>query len=86
MAKRKENDKSSTRERSIAESFKRITEAAAQRPFRPFAVETVGGTWIDIEREADILVRNQPARIVIFDSAGRMYVFGSEQISAIERR
>jgi hypothetical protein len=75
MAKRKENG-----------NFKRIKEAAAQRPFRPFAVETVGGTWIDVEREADILVRSTPARIVIFDSAGRMYVFGPEQISAIERR
>jgi hypothetical protein len=75
MAKQKQNA-----------NFKRIKEAAGQRPFRPFAVETVGGTWIEIEREADILVRSTPARIVIFDAAGRMFVFGPEQISAIERR
>jgi hypothetical protein len=66
------------------DNLARITERAAQRPFRPFAVETIGGSWIDVQREDDILVRGQ--RIVIFDPSTRMYILGPEQISAIEAR
>jgi hypothetical protein len=62
----------------------RITERATQRPFRPFSIETIGGSWIDVNTEADILVRGQ--RIVIFDKNSRMYILGPEQISAIEGR
>jgi len=62
----------------------RITERANQRPFRPFAVETISGSWIDVQREEDILVRGQ--RIVIFDPSARMYILGPEQIGAIEAR
>ena len=54
-----------------------LLERINQKPFRPFAIETVGGTWIDVDREADVLIydRKKPIRIVIFDPSGRMYVF-----------
>jgi hypothetical protein len=63
-----------------------LLERINQKPFRPFAIETVGGTWIDVDREADVLIydRKKPIRIVIFDPSGRMYVFEPEQISALE--
>ena len=63
-----------------------LLERINQKPFRPFAIETVGGTWIDVDREADLLIydRKKPIRIVIFDPSGRMYVFEPEQISALE--
>ena len=37
-----------------------------QKPFRPFALETVGGTWIDVEDEADIDISRKRHRVVIF--------------------
>jgi hypothetical protein len=63
-----------------------ILERLSQKPFRSFALETIGGTWIEVDRDADILVyeRKKPIRIVIFDIGGRMYVFEPEQISALE--
>jgi hypothetical protein len=63
-----------------------LLERINQKPFRPFAIETVGGTWIDVDREADVLIydRKKPIRMVIFDPSGRMYVFEPEQISALE--
>jgi hypothetical protein len=66
----------------------RILERINQKPFRPFAVETIGGSWIDVDREADVLVyeRKKPVRVVIFDPDGRMYIFEPDQISAIEAK
>ena len=63
-----------------------ILERISQKPFRPFALETIGGTWIDVDREADLLIyeRKKPIRLVIFDPNGRMYVLEPDQISAIE--
>jgi hypothetical protein len=63
-----------------------LLERINQKPFRPFALETIGGTWIDVDREADVLIyeRNKPVRVVIFDPNGRMYVLEPEQISALE--
>ena len=66
----------------------RILERINQKPFRPFAVETIGRSWIDVDREADVLVyeRKKPVRVVIFDPDGRMYIFEPDQISAIEAK
>ena len=63
-----------------------ILERINQKPFRAFALETIGGTWIDVDREQDVLVyeRNKPIRVVIFNPNGKMYVFEPEQISALE--
>jgi hypothetical protein len=64
-----------------------ILQQLRQEPFRALALETVGGTWIDIDRQADVLIydRRPPVRIVLFDSAtGRMYVLEPEQVSALE--
>ena len=63
-----------------------LLDRIEQKPFRPFAVETIGGTWINIDRESDVLVydRTKPIRIVIFDSNGRLYILESEQIATIE--
>ena len=63
-----------------------ILERIRQKPFRPFALETTGGSWIDVDREADILIyeRKTPVRVIIFDPNGRMYVFEPDQISALE--
>lgn len=63
-----------------------ILERVNPKPFRPFSLETVGGTWIDVDREQDVLVyeRKNPIRMVIFDINGRMYVLEPDQISAID--
>ena len=66
-----------------------VNERLRQVPFRPFAVETTGGTWIDVDREADVLIydRKPPVRIILFDSlTGRLYIVSPEQISAIESK
>jgi hypothetical protein len=67
-------------------SASNILERISEKPFRPFALETIAGTWIDVDREADLLIyeRKKPIRLVIFDPNGRMYVFEPDQISAIE--
>ena len=64
-----------------------LLERIGQTPFRPFAVETTGGTWINVDRESDVLLYNRfqkPIRIVIFDSNGRLYILEPEQIATIE--
>ena len=64
-----------------------VLHQLSQKPFRPLALETVGGSWIDIDREADVLIyeRKPPVRIVLFDSSsGRMYVLEPDQVSALE--
>lgn len=66
-----------------------LNERMRQVPFRPFAVETIGGTWIDVDREADVLIydRKPPVRIVLFDShTGRLYILDPDQVSSIEGR
>jgi hypothetical protein len=65
-----------------------ILERINQKPFRPFAIETIGASWIEVDREMDVLIyeRNKPVRLVVFDPNGRMYIFEPEQISAIEAK
>jgi chorismate-pyruvate lyase len=65
-----------------------VTERLRQKPFRPFAIETVGGSWIDVEREEDLMVadRTPPVRIVLFSNNGRLWILGPEQIATIESR
>jgi hypothetical protein len=65
-----------------------ILERVNQKPFRPFALETVGGTWIEITDSADVFVyqRKDPVRLVIFDPAGTMFILEPEQISTLESK
>jgi hypothetical protein len=64
-----------------------ISERAEQRPFRPFAVETTGGSWIEVAKESDIfLPARRPDVVVIFDVSGRMFVLALDQISAVESK
>jgi hypothetical protein len=51
----------------IAES---ILEQINQKPFRPIALETVGGTWIEIDRSEDIFIydRMKTTCVVLFDT------------------
>ena len=65
-----------------------ILERVNQKPFRPFALETVGGSWIDIDREQDVLIydRRNPVRVIVFDISGKMYVLEPDQIAAIEAK
>jgi hypothetical protein len=72
----------------ISMTAESILERINQKPFRPIALETVGGTWIEIEREADIFIydRMKTTSVVVFDPEGRKFIFEPEQISAIEPR
>ena len=65
-----------------------ILERINQKPFRPIALETVDGTWIEIEREADIFIydRMKTKSVVVFDPEGTQFIFEPEQMSAIEAR
>jgi hypothetical protein len=62
-----------------------ITERLNQEPFRPFALETMGGSWIDVlRREAIAISPYQPARIVIFDEGGAMFIYEPDEISGLQ--
>jgi hypothetical protein len=62
-----------------------IKERLDQRPFRPFAIETVGGSWIDVDKESSVLIsERRPDLVVVFDPNGRLYILGVDQISALE--
>jgi hypothetical protein len=65
-----------------------ILEQINQKPFRPLALETVGGTWIEVSRAEDIFIydRVQTTCVVLFDPAGRKFVYEPEQITTIESR
>ena len=65
-----------------------ILERINQKPFRPIALETVGGTWIEIDRAEDIFIydRVKTTCVVLFDPEGRKFIYEPEQITAIEAR
>lgn len=69
-------------------TLRNIKERVEQRPFRLFAVETSGATWIEVKRESDILIRTRldSVIVVVFDDSGRLYVLEPAQISALELR
>ena len=50
--------------------------------------ETVGGTWIEIDRAEDIFIydRVKTTCVVLFDPEGRKFIYEPEQITAIEAR
>jgi hypothetical protein len=61
-----------------------IKERVTQEPFRPFTVETVGGSWIEVPRRESIAISPyEPVRLVIFDSDGTMFIFEPDQISGL---
>jgi hypothetical protein len=63
-----------------------ILERVNQKPFRPLMVETVGGTWIEVDRREDVFVydRIAPVRVVIFAKTGRMFILEPDQIAGLE--
>jgi hypothetical protein len=65
-----------------------ILERINQKPFRPVALETVGGTCIEIDRAEDIFIydRVKTTCVVLFDPEGRKFIYEPEQITAIEAR
>ena len=65
-----------------------ILERINQKPFRPLALRTVGGTWIEVSRAEDIFIydRINSTWVVLFDPAGTKFVCAPEQITAIEAR
>ena len=65
-----------------------ILERINQKPFRPIALETVGGTRIEIDREEDIFIydRIKTTSVVLFDPEGRKFIYEPNQITAIEAR
>jgi hypothetical protein len=64
-----------------------IQERAQQKLFRPFAVETPGGSWIDVEKPSDILLpERRPDIVIIFDPGGRLYILSINEIAAFEVR
>ena len=61
-----------------------IEARAHQRPFRPFALETVGGPWVEVQSEADIfLPPRRPDIIIVFDRTDRLFILALDQISAL---
>jgi hypothetical protein len=65
-----------------------IKERLSQKPFRPFALETIGGAWIDVNHEADcaIFERNGRAQIFAFAQSGEMYVLEPDQVVSLAMR
>jgi hypothetical protein len=78
---------SASRGEGIVMKLADIAERAEQRPFRPFAIETVGGGLIEIEKESDILLPpRRPDLVIVFNPTGRMWILDRSQISALEAR
>ena len=65
-----------------------ILERMNQKPFRAIALETVGGTRIEIDRAEDIFIydRTKTTYVVLFDPEGRKFIYEPDQITAIEAR
>jgi len=64
-----------------------ISERAEQEPFRPFALETTGGSWIEVETPSDIfLPARRPDILIVFAPTGRMWILALEQIAALESK
>ena len=64
-----------------------IEERAEQKPFRPFAIETTGGSWIEVVKASDIfLPERRPDIVLVFNSSGRMYILAVDQIAALESK
>jgi hypothetical protein len=64
-----------------------ISERAEQRPFRSFVIETTGGGLIEIEKESDILLPpRRPDLVIVFNSSGRMWILGVDQIASLEAK
>jgi len=64
-----------------------IKERLEQRPFRPFALETTGGSWIEVEKESSVLLsERRPDLVVVFDPSGRLWILGIDQIASLESR
>jgi hypothetical protein len=62
-----------------------IRKQAEQRPFRPFAIETNGGTQIHVFRKEDIQISPHPPHLVIiFHTDGSFYAIDPAQVSAIQ--
>jgi hypothetical protein len=64
-----------------------IQERAEQKPFRPFAIETTGGSVIEVEEQSDIfLPARRPDIVIVFAPTGRMWILEVDQISGLEVR
>jgi hypothetical protein len=63
-----------------------ILERINQKPFRPVALETVGGTRIDRSEDIFIYDRVKTTCVVLFDPEGRKFIYEPDQITAIEAR
>jgi hypothetical protein len=64
-----------------------IEERAEQKPFRPFALETTGGSWIDVEKQSDIfLPAKRPDLVIVVNPTGRLHILDLEQIAALETK
>ena len=64
-----------------------IKERLEQRPFRPFALEITGGSWIEVEKESSVLLsERRPDLVVVFDPSGRLWILGIDQIASLESR
>jgi hypothetical protein len=64
-----------------------IKERLEQRPFRPFALETTGGSWIEVEKESSVLLsERRPDLVVVFDPSGRLWILGVDQIASLESK
>jgi len=64
-----------------------IQERVTQRPFGAFALETTGGTWIDVQKESDVfLPERRPDIVIVFDASGRLYILSLDQIATLESK
>jgi hypothetical protein len=61
-----------------------IAELVNQRPFRPFALETMGGTRIEVARESDVLMSpRRPDIVVVCDSDGHLHILSVDEIAVL---
>jgi hypothetical protein len=61
-----------------------LQNLAESQPFRPFMLETSGGTAVDVLRAEDIfLPPRRPDLAIIFDFSGRMFILDAEHITGL---
>lgn len=65
-------------------SIKELRERAEQRPFRPFAIETVGGRFIGVQRAGDIFFpERKPETFIVFEDTGNMSILEASNVASL---
>lgn len=64
-------------------TFEIILEQIRREPFRPFALETTGGSWVEVDASHRIAI-SDTGHIAVFSQSGALLLLEADQVSALE--